>query len=90
MKKFLDSLGTMFTTLVNSVFVAVQKVMTNVYSFITFVIVGFLSYDLIKLGETGLISYILKTGAEVIKLIGTGGYPLIIVLLLVYLVFSKK
>lgn len=90
MKKFIDNIGSGISSIINGMLHALTKVASNVYSAIAFIIIAFLGFDLIKLGDLGLIEYITTVAQDAVSLITTGGFPLIIVLLLVYLIYNDK
>jgi len=90
MKKLVDNIGSGISSIINGILHAIAKVASNVYSAITFIIVVFLGFDLIKLGDLGLIEYITTVAQDVVNLITAGGFPLIIVLLLIYLIYNDK
>jgi diacylglycerol kinase len=85
LKNLLTQIGTIPTTLITGL----QKITGNAYTLITFVFSLVVVYDFIKLGQNGIIKYVLSVFQETIKIAKDGGW-IVVVIMLLFLMIDKR
>lgn len=89
-KDFLIGIGNQIKAIITGIFDSVAKSVVDLKKFLLSVVLVMIALDAVLLGKLKFIAFLMDTAGNLLKIVASGGWSLVVIALIILLFLEKK